>query len=308
MEKGFILSCFRTLVLTPKRSGLSVFFSVLSSLIPSLKVVLGVFIGMVFTLALQVNAFSDVHPQDWFAPHVERFRSMGVLEGDGVTGDFVPNRQANRAEIATIFSKYDALMRADFALQLQTMKQEILKEIELDLTNKSSGVSSDLVQQMENKLATERSNWSNELRRLEQKTYTIETSVKNFNLAEKTVVAVDTNSTESVTVPTVSVVKKFDLPLPENTIGTMKLVKQGIPNKCPSRWKQTDFMTQLLGGYLFYERTCVTDQMCQVEYFQGTADAIAVCAEGSRQADYLYLGQNDSAENLYRRVCYTCPE
>jgi hypothetical protein len=266
------------------------------------KAVLWVCVGVSFTLALQVNAFSDVHPQDWFAPHVQKFQEMGVIQGEGLTGNFAPEREANRAEIAKMFSVYDEAMRADFSNQLESIRAQILAEVSRDMEVKTYSFKNEL----ERKIDSESKIQSSSLSLLAIKAGNLESSLadidKNLDATDQIIprepVAV------SVASPTAQAV--LNLSVPADAVSKLILVKQGSPTNCPTTWSQSGYDAKWANGLLYYQRTCVTDDVCSVRYYQGTAESLSACESGAKQADYWYLGKNNDGNALFRRACYSC--
>jgi len=59
--------------------------------------------------------FADVPKEAWFAKYVETAADMGIVSGDGATGNFVPARQVNKAEFLKMVMKTFEIDPADYA-------------------------------------------------------------------------------------------------------------------------------------------------------------------------------------------------
>lgn len=80
----------------------------------SLAYLLGVFSSILTASAIGGYAedFDDVSGTEWYAEAVQELSGMGIIEGYD-DGTFRPNDSANRAEIATMFSRYDGIVGDD---------------------------------------------------------------------------------------------------------------------------------------------------------------------------------------------------
>lgn len=58
--------------------------------------------------------FTDVPAEAWFAKYVETAADMGIISGDGETGNFVPARQVNKAEFLKMVMKTFEINPADY--------------------------------------------------------------------------------------------------------------------------------------------------------------------------------------------------
>lgn len=266
------------------------------------KLFLWTCVALSFSLALQANAFSDVHPQDWFAKDVEKFQAMGVINGEGLTGNFAPGREANRAEIAKMFSRYDDVMQATFRSQLKKITLEILAEVSRDIEVKTYSFKNKL----ERRIDLESGNQLTALSLLNEKAKTLELSLAGIDKQSALIPVVAAIPIVASGLTTPSQVA-LEVILPTTTaISEMLLIKKGIPARCPAAWTQSNYTAKWLNGMLYYERTCVTAEVCPVKYYQGGSDDIASCDSGYKQSDYLHLGKDVLGTNLFRRVCYTC--
>lgn len=316
MKKRILLLGRQTEQIISKKNLMRHFFSgLIHAFTQPRRAVLWVCVGVSFVLALQAKAVSDVHPQDgliepgfvdvqvddWFAPHVQKFQALGVIEGDGQTGYFSPSRQANRAEIVKMFSKYDEATRADFQTQLAAIRLQILTELNRDIEVKTYSFKN----QLEQKIATEAANQTSALTQLSQRADSL--ALSQSAVVDRVVVS-EPRQTESVAVVVSTPVTQsaLNVAVPSDKVSEILLVKQGIPTRCPSGWTQSSYAPKWLNGLIYYERTCVTDQVCPVRYYQGTTTELSACESEYRQADYWFLGNDDTGQNVFRRVCYRC--
>ncbi len=72
--------------------------------------------------------FADVPSDAWFAKYVETAANLGIVSGDGNTGNFVPARQVNKAEFLKMVMKAFEIDPADYASVLNVQPADVPDE------------------------------------------------------------------------------------------------------------------------------------------------------------------------------------
>lgn len=98
----------------------------------TLAYLLGVFSSIIIASAIGGGSedFSDVSGTEWYAEAVQELSGMGIIEGYD-DGTFRPNDSANRAEIATMFSRYDDIVGEDLDSVLAVICNVIAADADL---------------------------------------------------------------------------------------------------------------------------------------------------------------------------------